>query len=174
MCLSASNRSTTSAGVPFRPRVLLFLQRLDRAWHTISTSRSSSRTASLCRIQGSHRSETSSAMRPSAKVVCALWVSIMILPPPLGAIFAQKLLIDFADLFQSLAHAVEVLQLLTDLRDLGGMDCPSRIFGGARSLFFVQANSSIAGPQAIGQPAGFVRRHGWPHTPLSRQPKTHI
>src|SRR5258708_1949391 len=68
-------------------------------------------------------------MRPSAKVVCALWVSIRILPPPLGAIFAQKLLIDFADLFQSLAHAVEVLQLLTDLRDLGGMDADLAVLG---------------------------------------------
>jgi hypothetical protein len=53
----------------------------------------------------------------------------MILPPPLGAIFAQKLLIDFADLFQSLAHAVEVLQLLTDLRDLGGMDADLAVLG---------------------------------------------
>src|SRR5260370_42611407 len=118
MCFRANNRNTTSAGVPFLPRVLLFLQRLDRAWHTISTSPASSRTASLCRIQGSHRSETSSAIRPSAKVVCVRRASIMILPP-LGAIFAQSLLVDFADLFQSLAHAVEVLQLLTDLGGLG-------------------------------------------------------
>jgi hypothetical protein len=39
------------------------------------------------------------------------------------------LLIDFADLFQSLAHAVEVLQLLTDLKDLGGMDADLAVLG---------------------------------------------
>jgi len=53
----------------------------------------------------------------------------MILPPPLGAIFAQSLLVDFADLFQSLAHAVEVPQLLTDLRDLGWMDADLAVLG---------------------------------------------
>jgi hypothetical protein len=53
----------------------------------------------------------------------------MILPPPLGAIFAQQLLVDFADLFQSLAHAVEVLQLLADLRDLGGMEADLSVLG---------------------------------------------
>ena len=39
------------------------------------------------------------------------------------------MLIDFADLFQSLAHAVEVLQLLTDLRDLGGMEADLAVLG---------------------------------------------
>ena len=68
-------------------------------------------------------------MRPSAKVVCARRASSMILPPPLGAIFAQQLLVDFADLLQSLAHAVEVLQLLTDLRDLSWMDADLAVFG---------------------------------------------
>jgi hypothetical protein len=46
----------------------------------------------------------------------------MVVAPPPGAIFAQELLVDFADLFQSPPHPVEVLQLLADLGDLGGME----------------------------------------------------
>src|SRR5260370_496925 len=49
--------------------------------------------------------------------------------------------------------------------------CPSRIFGGARVLCFVQANSAVAVPQAIGQPVGFGRGGGWTDTPVARQPK---
>jgi hypothetical protein len=70
----------------------------------------------------------------------------MILPPPLGAIFAQELLIDFADLFQSLTHAVEVLQLLTDLRDLGGMEADLAVLG-AR---VVDVEDPLAVPFAAG------------------------
>jgi hypothetical protein len=39
------------------------------------------------------------------------------------------LLVDFADLFQNPPHAVEVLQLLTYLRDLGGMEADLAVFG---------------------------------------------
>src|SRR5258708_28368190 len=53
-------------------------------------------------------------------------------------------------------------------------DCPSRIFGGAEVLCFVQANSAVAVPQAIGQPVGFGRGGGWTDTPVARQPKSDI
>ncbi len=49
--------------------------------------------------------------------------------PALGAIFAQQLLVDFADLFQNLPHAVEVLQLFADLRNLGGMESDLAVLG---------------------------------------------
>ena len=39
------------------------------------------------------------------------------------------MLVDFADLFQNPPHAVEILQLLTDLRDLGGMEADLAVLG---------------------------------------------
>jgi len=39
------------------------------------------------------------------------------------------LLVDFADLFQNPPRAVEVLQLLTDLGDLGGMEADLAVLG---------------------------------------------
>jgi hypothetical protein len=53
----------------------------------------------------------------------------MILAPPLGAIVAQSLLVDFTDPFQNPPYAVEVPQLLTDLRDLGGMEADLAVLG---------------------------------------------
>ena len=40
----------------------------------------------------------------------------------MAALFPQPLLIEFADLFQDLPNAIEILQLLTDLSDLRGME----------------------------------------------------
>ncbi|MGH9537776.1 MAG: hypothetical protein ACRD3H_07620 [Terriglobales bacterium] len=54
-------------------------------------------------------------------MACAWRISSTTPVPPLRTIFAQSLLIDVADLFQSPPHAGEALQLLTDLGDLGGM-----------------------------------------------------
>jgi hypothetical protein len=53
----------------------------------------------------------------------------MILPPPLGAILAQELLVNLADLLQNLTHTIQVLQLLTDLGDLRGMDADLAVPG---------------------------------------------
>ena len=39
------------------------------------------------------------------------------------------MLVDFADLFQNPPHAVEILQLLADLRYLGGMEADLAVFG---------------------------------------------
>src|SRR5438128_869215 len=81
MCLSSSSRRITSAGVAGRPRVLLFLQSRFQASCVISSKRSSSRTESTCRIQGSQRSSERSAIKPamnsSPKSNCARWVWIM-------------------------------------------------------------------------------------------------
>jgi hypothetical protein len=46
----------------------------------------------------------------------------MVGAPELATLFPQLLLIEFADLFQDLPNAIEILQLLTDLSDLRGME----------------------------------------------------
>ena len=53
----------------------------------------------------------------------------MALAPQMRAILAQKLLIDFADPFQNLPYAIEIPQLLPDLRNLGGMEGDLAVFG---------------------------------------------
>jgi hypothetical protein len=53
----------------------------------------------------------------------------MALAPQMRAIRAQKLLIDFADPFQNLPYAIEIPQLLPDLRNLGGMEGDLAVFG---------------------------------------------
>ena len=61
---------TTSASVALRPRVLLFWQRLANSCWITNSRASSSKAASACRIQGSQRSSTASAMKPSPKWRC--------------------------------------------------------------------------------------------------------
>ena len=53
----------------------------------------------------------------------------MVGAPQLVAFSTQRLLVEFADLFEDLPHAVEVLQLPPHLRDLFGMECELAVLG---------------------------------------------
>jgi hypothetical protein len=53
----------------------------------------------------------------------------MVRTPQLLALRAQRLLVELADLFESLPHALEVLQLAAHLRDLFGMESDLAVLG---------------------------------------------
>ncbi len=53
----------------------------------------------------------------------------MVGAPQLLALGAQRLLVEFADLFESLPHTFEVLQLAAHLRDLFGMERELAVLG---------------------------------------------
>ena len=61
-------------------------------------------------------------MRPWAKPRWRIRASIPVLTPEAGALGAQQALIDFADLFENVARAIEVAKLLADPGDLAGVD----------------------------------------------------
>src|SRR5258708_12303385 len=111
MCLRINNRSTTSAGVPSRPRLRLFGWRCASASYTAATISSSLSTWSACAIQASRRSLTSSAIRPSPKLSCARRISITSLPPALARpIRPQKLMVELADRLDRLLEPLVVVQ----------------------------------------------------------------
>src|SRR5262245_5274848 len=112
MCLRISNRSTTSAGAPSRPRLRLLGCRRASASYTAATICSSARTRSAYSIQPSRRSPTSPAIKPSPKLSCALRISITPLPPAPGhrARGAQQVVIELADRLDRLLQFLVVVQ----------------------------------------------------------------
>src|ERR1700758_1954105 len=111
MCLSTSSRSTTSAGVPLRPRLRLFGQRWARASKTGARICGSSSTRSACRIQASCKSATSAVISPSPKLRCARHRSITLAAPPPAAILGpQQTVVHLADRLDRLLQLVVVAQ----------------------------------------------------------------
>jgi hypothetical protein len=53
----------------------------------------------------------------------------MVRAPQLVALLAQRFLVEFADLFEDLPHALEVLQLAAHVRDLFGMESDLAVLG---------------------------------------------
>src|SRR5262245_8837026 len=122
MCFRTSSRSTTSAGAPGRPRRRLCGCRLTSAWYTAAMISLSSSTASARTIQGSRRSDTSSAIKPSAKASCARRRSSTALAvrPPAVALGNQQLVIQLADRLERLLELLVVAQPPSHLVDLLG------------------------------------------------------
>src|SRR5919109_3230045 len=121
MCLSRSKRKTTSAGVPRRPRFRLLGRRLARASYTVLSSCASSRTWSAGRIQSSHKSVTSSAMRPSAKPSWARRISITAhAPGPDRRIGPQQHVVQLADGLDSFLQLLVIAQPVPYLRNQFG------------------------------------------------------
>jgi hypothetical protein len=79
-------------------------------------------SSSAWRIQGSQRSATSAATKPSPKQRWRRRCSIMASAPQLGTFRAQALLIDLANAFEGASHAGEVVDLAADMGDLFGME----------------------------------------------------
>src|SRR6516165_3075427 len=116
MYLSTISRSTTSAGVPRRPRLRLFGCRRARASYTAATICGSSSTRSAWRIQASCQSPISAAISPSPKLRCARRRSITRRAPPLAGILGtQQRMVELADRFDRLLQLVVVAQPAADL-----------------------------------------------------------
>src|ERR1700681_3001330 len=139
-----SRRSTTSAGVPGRPRVRLLGCRFAKAAYTVATTCSSSSRRSACFIQSSARLRTSSAISPSPKLRSARRVSIMRLSPGLrrGAIGTQQLMVELADCLKAFLQLLIVIQPAANRRDLLGpqADLP----GASASISYGQDRDWVA------------------------------
>src|SRR6516225_3544638 len=118
MCLRTGKRSTTSAGVPSRPRLRLWGWRFPKASYTPATICSSASTRSACAIHASRRSPTSSAINPSPKPSRARRISITPLPPGLRhGPQPQQLMIELADPLHRLLQPPIVVQPAANLGD---------------------------------------------------------
>src|ERR1700752_545222 len=120
MCLSTSKRSTTSAGVPGRPRLRLCGRRWARPSQTAATICGSPSSWSACFIHASCRSFTSSAISPSPKLRCARCVLITLGPRATrrSVVPPQQSMVEFANLFEGLSQLVVVAQPATHFLDL--------------------------------------------------------
>src|SRR6266536_5136100 len=122
-CFSTSIRKTTSAGVPYRPRVLLLGWRRVKASYTMVTNCSSSSTWSACRIQPCHQLPTCSARKPSSKSGGRLRALITALDGfgTRRGFRAQGELIELANRLQDLLHLAEIFEPQPHLRQLVAM-----------------------------------------------------
>ena len=160
-CFNTNRRKMTSAGVPGRPRVVLFLQSRFQASWMISSNRASSRTSSTCRIHGSHKSSGRPAINPainsSLKSNWARWVLIMRTPEAISLV-AQLPLIGLADLLQNVTRAIQVRDLPAHLRNLIGMK--SNLTGFGAGIIHIQdplVMAFAAGAGCTGDSRGMKR-----------------